>query len=281
MRVQTFTDPGLFLDLAGPWLHDRMAENSLMLGIATRAAAVPGLYSDERWFALVLDGDRPLLAALRTPPRPAVLSCGELAAAPALAEAIRRDQPDNPGVIGPREEATAVSLAWGGHDRVERMAMRGYELLEVRSDPRRPTGVLRAPRSEEHALLERWIAGFRRDAQLTDPEPVAEVADRMMTSGRAFIFAVHDRPVSLVAGAVDLPGAARIGLVYTPPEGRSRGYGSAATAAISQLLLERGAKRCLLFTDLANSTSNAIYQRVGYRPVCDYLDLRASSTGER
>jgi uncharacterized protein len=26
---------------------------------------------------------------------------------------------------------------------------------------------------------------------------------------------------------------------------------------------------CCLYTDLANPTSNAIYYRIGYRPVCD------------
>jgi len=28
----------------------------------------------------------------------------------------------------------------------------------------------------------------------------------------------------------------------------------------------------LLYTDLANSTSNSIYQKIGYQPVCDVQD---------
>jgi predicted GNAT family acetyltransferase len=32
----------------------------------------------------------------------------------------------------------------------------------------------------------------------------------------------------------------------------------------------------LLFTDLANATSNAIYQRLGYRPVEDRIELSFS-----
>ena len=57
--------------------------------------------------------------------------------------------------------------------------------------------------------------------------------------------------------------------MYTPPEQRGHGYASAATAALSQLLLERGRRFCFLFTDLANPTSNHIYQTIGYQPVCD------------
>jgi predicted GNAT family acetyltransferase len=35
------------------------------------------------------------------------------------------------------------------------------------------------------------------------------------------------------------------------------------------MLLSRGHRLCFLFTDLANPTSNGIYQRVGNEPVCD------------
>jgi predicted GNAT family acetyltransferase len=61
--------------------------------------------------------------------------------------------------------------------------------------------------------------------------------------------------------------------VYTPPECRGKGYGSAVTAAASQWALDAGAENVLLFTDLANPTSNSIYQRIGYRPVYDSTEL--------
>jgi predicted GNAT family acetyltransferase len=38
---------------------------------------------------------------------------------------------------------------------------------------------------------------------------------------------------------------------------------------MTQMLLDRGGRFCFLFTDLANPTSNSIYQTVGYRPVAD------------
>jgi predicted GNAT family acetyltransferase len=62
--------------------------------------------------------------------------------------------------------------------------------------------------------------------------------------------------------------------VYTPPELRGRGYASALTAAVSQAQLNGGRRYCFLFTDLANPTSNKIYQAIGYEPVCDVDDLR-------
>ena len=48
------------------------------------------------------------------------------------------------------------------------------------------------------------------------------------------------------------------------------GMQSALTAALTQQLLGRS-RFCFLFTDLANPTSNSIYQRIGYRPVTDIM----------
>jgi len=273
MRVQTFTDPAAFLAVAEPWLLERITENNLVLGIATTARSQPGVYGDQLWFALVTQGDTPLLAALRTAPRPAVLSVGEVRAVPALTEALRQHQPNTPGVIGPTELARSLATAWCGDAWSQAMAMRAYELTTILPDPRRPTGTLRPVRVDERPLLTRWIEGFRRDAHLRDTAPAVETARHMMAAARAWFFEVDGVAVAMVAGSSDLPGAARIGMVYTPHEHRRKGYGSAATAALSAHLLAGDIRACFLFTDLANPTSNAIYQRIGFEPVCDYCDL--------
>jgi uncharacterized protein len=61
----------------------------------------------------------------------------------------------------------------------------------------------------------------------------------------------------------------RIGPVYTPPALRRRGYASALVTELSRRLLDSGREYCVLYTDLANPTSNRIYQEVGYERVCD------------
>lgn len=35
------------------------------------------------------------------------------------------------------------------------------------------------------------------------------------------------------------------------------------------MLLDQGRKYCFLFTDVANHTSNHVYQKIGYQPVAD------------
>jgi predicted GNAT family acetyltransferase len=70
-----------------------------------------------------------------------------------------------------------------------------------------------------------------------------------------------------------LAGASRIGPVYTAPEHRRHGYAAAVTAAASRWALDQGAGRVLLFTDLADPTTNRLYPRIGYRPVHDAAEL--------
>jgi predicted GNAT family acetyltransferase len=77
------------------------------------------------------------------------------------------------------------------------------------------------------------------------------------------------RPVAMCASPGGAPSGARISLVYTPPDLRRRGYATAAVSALTRRLLFGGSRYCCLYTDLANPTSNNVYRRIGYRPVCD------------
>ncbi len=65
----------------------------------------------------------------------------------------------------------------------------------------------------------------------------------------------------------------RIGPVYTVPQHRGHGYGSAVTAAAASWALQAGARHVVLNTDLSNPISNAIYPRIGFRPVYDAVEI--------
>jgi predicted GNAT family acetyltransferase len=80
--------------------------------------------------------------------------------------------------------------------------------------------------------------------------------------------------VSLTGARLTGNGYGWIGPVYTPPALRRRGYAGAGVAAASRRLLDAGASRCVLFTDLDNPTSNKIYYEVGYRRFADWEQHR-------
>lgn len=66
---------------------------------------------------------------------------------------------------------------------------------------------------------------------------------------------------------------ARVAPVYTPKHLRGNGYASSLVARVSRDILEVG-KIPILFTEVANPTSNKIYQAIGYRPVADSCEAR-------
>ena len=104
--------------------------------------------------------------------------------------------------------------------------------------------------------------------------------DYRLSSPSAGILLWEDggEPVSLAGWGGPTPNGIRIGPVYTPPELRGRGYATALSAELSQRLLdgrlfEGGRRFCFLYTDLANPTSNAIYERIGYRRVAESAEI--------
>lgn len=95
------------------------------------------------------------------------------------------------------------------------------------------------------------------------------MVDLRLDHDRLFVWD-HHGPVSMVGTAPVVGAVAWVGPVYTPPAHRCRGYAGSAVAAVSRRALVAGARRCVLFTDLANPTSNKIYAELGYRRVTDW-----------
>jgi predicted GNAT family acetyltransferase len=126
------------------------------------------------------------------------------------------------------------------------------------------------PVTDEHLdLVTPWHDDFNRSVGQPVEDPRRSVT-RILEEGRMFGWEVEGRLCALAASSGATPNGMRINHVYTPPEFRGRGYASNLVAALSRRLLEGGRTFCSLFTDLANPTSNKIYQQIGYRTVADF-----------
>jgi GNAT superfamily N-acetyltransferase len=161
----------------------------------------------------------------------------------------------------------AIVAAWQrrtGGSATPTMAQALHALDRVIPPERPAPGILRPGAPAERGLLRDWASAFARESGVVvDPDAMV---DRRLERG--FLHVWDDGgPVSMVGRTPVIAGAVRIAPVYTPPALRGRGYASGAVAAISQAQLDAGAERCILFTDLANPTSNRIYAAVGYRSI--------------
>ena len=272
MELQRFADVEAFLAAAGDFLVAREAEHNLLLGVCSNLRETPEAYTAPPYFATVTDGDRIVAVALQTPPFQLVLSeIDDPAAISLLADDLV--ERDLPGAVGPVEHVRAfmdARTARGAPPARLTTSERIFRLTAV--TPQRPVpGRMRIAVPADRDLVARWLDAFMREA-LDDAEPadIEGMTDRWIARrGRSLQLWEDGEVVSLTGVGSLTPNGVRIGPVYTPPEARKRGYASALVATASQEQLEAGRRFCFLFTDLANPTSNHIYQTIGYEPVRD------------
>jgi predicted GNAT family acetyltransferase len=292
MQLERFSDVAAFSQSAEGFLLAHEAEHCLMLGICATLLRAPDPDAPPPYLATVAHEGEIVIAALRTPPYNLVLSLvsrthlsplpsptrggepqAELAMALLVDDLRALDHGNLSGVIGPTSESHAFAERWQretGHTYHVGVKERLYRLERVTPVTGVPGGLCRAHEGDRE-LLVRWSVAFNREAlgerEVLDAESLVENA---LTSPVRRLYLWEDgEPVTMVGCGGPTPHGMRIGPVYTPPERRRKGYASAGTAAVSQLLLEEGRQFVFLFTDLANPTSNHIYQEIGYRPVCD------------
>ena len=255
------------------WLMQAEAEHNLILGIARRLAGSREGYEPPIYLATVESDGEVRGCAFRTPPFKLGLTRMPSAAVSALAEAVACVYTSIPAVLGPEAEARRFAEAWSvrcGVDVRVGMQQRIYQLDAVTPPPLVPPGRLRKTTSDDLDLLADWIAAFNAEAGVPSPEPRRQAEDRI--ARQSLFFWETDVPVSMAGWSGRTPNGVRIGPVYTPSEHRRQGYAGACVAALSQHLLDTGARFCFLYTDLANTAANGLYEHLGYRPVCDVVD---------
>jgi uncharacterized protein len=281
-EVTRSDDAAAFLSEAEELLLADEARHNLILGIAGTVRDSPDIYP-LRSFWLARHGSRVVGAAMRTPPYNLILARpASPTALTALAEAVSDELP---GVVGSVPESEEFAELWAARAGVRaRTNMRqGVYALEQVEPPLPAPGSPRVATADDRELVLRWWIAFGEEV-LHEGGPgrenAAAMVDHRLASPASGIILWEDEgePVSLAGWGGRTPNGIRVGPVYTPPELRGRGYATALTAELSQRLLDGrlfdgGRRFCFLYTDLANPTSNAIYERIGYRRVAESAEV--------
>ncbi|MEO3759452.1 GNAT family N-acetyltransferase [Mycobacterium sp. B14F4] len=236
-----------------------------------RAGTLPG---DSLLLTLWHDGTI-FGAALQTPPYPLAGNMIPIDTVELVAAEVAEARPDLAGIRADRDTAHAFARAWrdltGRHGVVE-LEERLYRLAELHP----PTGVAGATRPAgdgDRAVLTDWFEQFLVEAfgHPRDDAAGAAFLDEAAVKGDEFVlWDLDGAPVSMAMVRAPAAGVSRIGPVFTPEDRRGQGFGSAVTAAAARSALDTGVDDVVLFTDLANPTSNAIYRRIGFEPVTDF-----------
>jgi predicted GNAT family acetyltransferase len=177
-------------------------------------------------------------------------------------------------VTAERDTATAFAEAWQRRTSATpalSQPLHLYRLGTLTPPEPRPEGrghvVGEQDRGQLIRLCEEFVAAVGEvptvDAGSWDS---SRFADRHFT----FWEAPDGTPVSMAAMTSMVAGMVRVDPVYTPARFRGHGYAGAVTVEVSRAALAAGATDVVLYTDPANPTSNALYQRIGYVPLTDF-----------
>jgi GNAT superfamily N-acetyltransferase len=289
MDVRHYKDPRAFMAIAEPFYGQDTLRHTVALTVMARFLTMERAY--EPRMATLHSGDHEsdsdhdggdvIGVAFRTPPWPVITS--GLPTDPTVLEAFLTRwleiDPELPGASGPRENVESLGDAWvrvTGGTTTEVLAGRLYQLGQL--IPPTVPGRARPATEDDVDLLAKWRTDFANEAlpEARDHESDGAVEIRRLLELKYSISLWEDggETVSWASASAPIGGMSRVGPVYTPPEHRGRGYGSAVTAAVSQCARDVGARDVILFTDLSNVTSNSIYQKIGYRPVYDSSELQ-------
>lgn len=283
MTTYTGTDAREFLLRTQDYLEQQEALNGLPLGLALQLRAHPVNTLREPLFVAVYDGDTVVAAAIHTPPYNMVLACNsdnyrEIIST--IIDLLKEKHYTVPGIVS--REPVALAFAEQMKSRTGQafstaMQMRLYALSSV-DLPTRQTGFLRIATEADLDTVVDWTIEFQREA--LPHEPASSPRETILKRIQREEFALwdDDGPVSMVARARATRSVITVNYVYTPQELRGHGYATACVAAFSERLLGEGFRQCILFTDLANPTSNSIYQKMGYHPLCDFTHYRFEAT---
>jgi len=286
MQFKTYKDVNEFFDATYDLLMCHEAQNLIPLGniiIGKKGEDKLGWRDPANWFmATVSENNNIQLVAMMTPPLNIVLYARDNKIDEAVISCLLTSITDMPvpGVVARDHLALYFVQEYTklkGLSYETEMEMRLYELTEV--NPNIPhIGTMRLLEKSDMYFLPYWMeAVYSADeygkTTMNIPQE-KEIYLSRIAQQKMYVLEHDGKPVSMAGMMRELQTMCGVGLVYTPPYFRGKGYATSCVAKLSQIILDRGFTKCVLFTDLANPTSNSIYQKIGYRPVCDSLVLK-------
>lgn len=273
LKIIVHPDAERFLARAEQWLSDREDRYNLLLGIA-RQLVEDAPYAEHRPLLATVERAGAVAGCVfRTPPHKLGLTEMPLNAVPQVVRMVADRYDQIPAVLGPESVAAAFARRWSKVRCVYPavgMRQRIYRLSQLSPHARNAQGRMRTAEPGDLAILSQWIASFSEETGTATRR--AEEMTALLIDHEALVVWDDDGPASMAGTQGFTPRGVRISYVYTPPARRGRGYATSLVHALSHRMLGEGRDFCVLYTDLANTTSNAMYRRLGYEPVQDVVD---------
>jgi hypothetical protein len=264
LRVVQHREAGTFLERAESWLLEGEAENNILLSVAYLLEQGAKPFLEPAYLATIEDGNRVVGCAMRAPPDGVYLTEVPDGAMPAVATQLRASSAVLPEAIGPEAAAVEFAHCWSGRDWTLNSRFYQYKLEAVIAPRKAAPGALRLGTTADLPLLAVWAADYR--SEIGSKADVVAFFTTMVERGLLHVWD-DDGARSVVTASGLTPNGARISAAYTPPEFRGNAYATNAVAAVSLSILEGGRRFCVITADVADPVPNAIYRKIGFRPM--------------
>ena len=285
MKLRAFRDAAEFYDKIRNFQSERSIENDLMLGLTYLLVEDPNHFDTEPFLMTVEEKGETALCAFMTPPWNMLVNSKDESVEPMeyLIDYLLENGISIPGVNGPANISGRFAQIWcenTGDDFKLHMETRLFIIKKVESIRRSHGEMIKADMGHLEILKE-WGKRFHNDVGMKISDDfLRKHAEYGIKTGNAFLW-IDEEPVCMTFRERAHEDGISIGYVYTPEQFRNRGYATNLVASVSQLSLDTEYSYCSLFTDLANPTSNSIYRKIGYRPVCDYNHYNFIKTNQK
>jgi predicted GNAT family acetyltransferase len=271
MKARYYKTVASFLSGVGKYLAEDEALHEGILGMSNAMQRRPALFPmEDRWFCSIDTSNKINTAAMYA--RDVLILdyfSGDINdITNELVKAVTGALKNLQAVRGDKILVDAFAQKWCRSRNVKikfKMEQELYRLDKVNDVPLSP-GRMRVATMAEKDLVLDWFHHFHLDVSGEEREGWEATILPAVEAGWVF-FWEDGKPVAMATKTAPTDNGMSVGGVYTPPELRGKGYATSCVAELSRNILQSGKKFCRLTTDLANPTSNSIYQKIGYRPI--------------
>lgn len=246
--------------------------------ITTNSFGTAALSANEdtkcNWW-VVRDGNKVVGCAMHVAGEGFGVSSMSVEAAEALAKTVAATDCTFPSIHGPKVPATAFMERFSSLRSLSNESTTNKTVLLYTIDtlikPTCVNGQFRLVTNDDLDLVVEWIKAYNAESEPNEIFDHLEYASGKIRDSLFYFWTFEGKTVALAGHSVVASGFARIVPVYTPPQHRRKGYASAITAFVTEMLQSRGVQ-VMLFADGGYEASNAVYQKLGFVLHCEYID---------
>lgn len=274
MEIKYHKDATDFLASTGKYLAQDEARYGNLLGMAKAAIRHSELLHIETLWCSVCTRNKINAVALSIIDRMVMMECisgDRKVIAEKLVEMVEENFQNISGVAGEKllVDIFSEKLCQSQKMKIKHsMEQKLFRFDTVNDVPISP-GKFRPATMADKELFLKWQHAFHVDVRGEASTGWEARILPALEQGWVFFWELGGKPVSMATKARPTDKGMTVIGVYTPPELRGKGYATSCVAELSRNILRSGKEFCILYTDLANPTSNSIYKKIGYKEVGD------------